>query len=52
MFNISFTLYPFGGSYTILMTTFLFNRAIYAIVIRNAMPAGLQWIATADIKEM
>ena len=34
------------------MTTFLFSRAIYAIVIRNAVPAGLQWIATADIKEM
>ncbi len=33
------------------MTTFLFNRAIYAIVIRNAVPAGLQRIAKDDIKD-
>ena len=35
------------------MLTFLFNRAIYETVIRNAVPAAREqlWHMTADIKD-
>ncbi len=36
------------------MTTFLFNRAIYATAICDAVPVARErlWIAKADIKDM